>query len=108
LLRELVSEVRLMRQELARQRRPSHLTRRDRVALAGILPVVAGAVGSEWRTARELVDDPAAALRVALAGLSARSLGRLFQRAEGEPIDGLVVENGGSEVHATLWRVMST
>jgi hypothetical protein len=106
LLRDILSELQLIRHDLARQRRPSHLTRRDRQQLARLLPAVAGVIGSEWVTARELVDHPAAGLRLVCDGLNARALGRLFQRAEGAIIDGLVIEHGGHELGAGLWRVM--
>jgi hypothetical protein len=106
LLREVIRELRLLRQEVARHRRPSHLTRRDRAHLAAILPVIAGVKGSAWVLTRELVESPHAGLRVVLADLSARSLGRLLRRGEGEVIDGLTIESGGTEIGAVLWRIL--
>jgi hypothetical protein len=98
LLRELVAEVRALRRAIERQTPARSLTRGDRVHLAAILPAVAGVQGSELFTARELLEDDAPALRLVLAGLSAKQKGRAF--------DGYTVQRDGSEAGASLWRVL--
>jgi hypothetical protein len=106
LLRELVAEVRALRRAIERQTPARSLTRGDRVHLAAILPAVAGVQGSELFTARELLEDDAPALRLVLAGLSAKQIGRLLHRAEGRAFDGYTVQRDGSEAGASLWRVL--
>lgn len=108
LKRAILAELRAIRLVLARQARPTSLTRADRDRLAAILPATAGLKGSELFTARELLEDDAPALRLVLAGLSAKQIGRLLQRAEGRPIDGYTVQHDGSEAGANLWRVLGT
>jgi hypothetical protein len=97
----------LLRLEAAQTRRSSTstLTRRDRRLLIVLLPPVAG-LGSEWHTARELLEEPA--VQAVAGDLTARELGRVLRRATGVPIDGLVVEAGDTEMHRMLWRVLAT
>jgi len=57
---------------------------------------VAGCRGSELFTSRELFEQNEPALRIVLAGLNARSLGRLLRRAEDESVEGYVVRREGS------------
>jgi hypothetical protein len=108
LLRELVAEVRGLRADLTRDRRPSRLTRHDRDRLVAILPAAGGVFGSELFTAKELLEHDAAALRLVLRGLTARQLGRLLQRAEGAVLGGYTVQRDGVKVGAVLWRVLAT
>jgi hypothetical protein len=104
LLRELVTEVRALRADLAESRRraPS-LSRVDHARLARLLPAVAGALGSELFTVAELT---APAVQLVVDGLTPRQVGRLLRRAVGVSIDGLVVERVGHENHSTLWRIV--
>ena len=81
------------------------LSRRDREQLARILPAVAGCVGSEIFTSRDLIDHESAAVRLVVRGVTAKTLGRLLTRADGRPITGLVVERVGDEGHVALWRI---
>ena len=90
------------------QARPSTLSRDDHERLARVLPAVAGALGSELFTARELVEHAAAAVRIVVTGLTARQLGRLLKRAEGANGGGYTVQRQGSEVGSILWRVLAT
>jgi hypothetical protein len=106
-VRELVEEVRALR--LDRVHVHEELSRADRALLSRLLPAVAGAHGSDPVTARELVDaDAAAAVRVVTRGRNARQLGRLFQRAEGQVVDGFVVARAGVELGVVLWRVLAS
>ena len=107
LLREIVSELRAVRQCLA-QRRPSHLTRDDRRKLGMILPVIAATFGSELFTVREVFEHASAGLRIVLAESTRKQLGRLLQRAEGAIVDGFTVQRDGVEVGAVLWRILAT
>lgn len=107
-LRELVALNRAILAALEKQQRPSHLTREDRGRLAAILPALVGVKGTDWFTARELIQDRSPALRLVLDELNAVKLGRLLQRAEGAIVDGYGVERGGLEVGAILWRVFPT
>jgi hypothetical protein len=74
----------------------------DRDRLARLLPAIIGALGSQPFAVREL-QGPAVAL--AAAGLSPRSIGRLFLRADGLPVAGFVVLRVGDEGGCALWSV---
>src|SRR5262249_54196777 len=103
----ILAEVRALRRQI--QARPrSTLSRHDRAALTRLLPAIGGVFGSEVKTVREVVASGAPAIRVVLEalGLSPRSLGRLFTRADGIPIEGYLVRRDGEESHAGLWRVV--
>ena len=107
LLRELLD---VLRQILAavEQRRHSPLTRPDRTKLAEILPAIVGTLGSERFASRDLVaDDAAPTLRLVFRGVTVKSIGRLLARAEGIPINGLIVERCGIEINVTLWRIVA-
>jgi hypothetical protein len=101
-------ELRAIRQALEQPRRPSHLTRTDRDRLAKILTAIAGAIGSELFLVRELFEHESAGLRLVLADLNAKQLGRLLQRAEGAIVGGFTVQRDGSECGSVLWRVLAT
>jgi len=60
--------------------------------------------GSDEFLVRELFGDDAAALRLVLAGENATSVGRLVKRADGQAIDGYMVESRGSELHRARHR----
>lgn len=90
---------------LALLERGRSLSRSDRDALARILPAVAGALGSELFTVREVFERDAPGLRVVLRGRSSRAVGRLFARAAAQDVNGYVVERVSVERHAALWRV---
>lgn len=109
LLRELVVEVRGLRSDLGRDRKArfsATLSRADCAVLSRLLPAIGGALGSEPFLARDLFDHESAALRLVLSGLNAKRIGRLFQRGDGQAIDGYLVERAGDELHTTLWRVV--
>ena len=103
----VLDELRAIRVALERQPRPSHLTRGDRDRLAAILPAIAGSVGSDLFTAKELLEQHTPAVRLVLGHLTARQLGRLLQRAEGARVAGYTVQRDGTEVGAVLWRVLA-
>jgi hypothetical protein len=106
LLEVLIAEVRGLRSDLVRDRRPRRvLSRTDCAYLSKLLPVIAGAINEPFLT-RDLFVSDSAALQFVLQGWTAIRIGRLFQRAEGHTIDGYVVERDGTELHATLWRVL--
>jgi hypothetical protein len=50
-----------------------------------------------------MFDHDAAALRLVRRGLNAKRVGRLLRRAEGQAVDGYVVQREGFELHAVLW-----
>ena len=64
-------------------------------------------MGSELFTTRELLEQDAPAVRIALGGVTARQLGRLLRRAEGAIVAGYTVQRDGVEVGAVLWRVLA-
>jgi hypothetical protein len=107
LLRELIAEVRGLRADL-RQVRPalSSLTREDRERLAAILPAIAGALGSEPFTSRDVIEDEAPAVRVVRKGLTVKALSKLFVRGLDVPIDGLMIQKAGAEFGVVAWRVV--
>ena len=81
------------------------LSRVDRDRLRAILPAITGAFGSSTFLVREALASDAPGLRLVLADVAARSLGRLLRRATGVPVDGYVVERVTVEDGAVLWRV---
>jgi hypothetical protein len=105
LLETVIEELRGLRADIARRVRPDRLTRADRARLARILPAVGGVFGSELFAVRELLTNPAPALRVALDGENAKALGRLFYRAAGTTCDRYAIRAEGRELNVTLWRV---
>lgn len=102
IMRELVTIRRLVED----RRQPAPLSRADRDLLGRVLPAVGATFASEWFLVRELFASQTAAVRLVLAGLNARQVGRLLRRGEGQVIDGYVVQQGGSELNTHLWRVM--
>lgn len=112
LLREILAEVRGLRADFALQRQAPRsarlLSRDDRALLARLLPAIAGVLGSEQFTSRDLAATSAPGLRFVLRGLSVKSIGRLLSRSEGVPIDGWLVERCGVEINVALWRVVAT
>jgi hypothetical protein len=93
-----------------RSRRPAPLSREGLGILRRILPAVVGVRGSEGAerlTSRDLVEDEAPAIRLAVGQLTAKQIGKLFARAEGIPIDGLMVQRDGVDFHVTAWRIVA-
>jgi hypothetical protein len=110
LLGALVEEVRGLRADMAhnRQQRPSPtLGREDRTRLAAMLPAIAGAYGPEEFTSRDLAEDESPAVRLVVGGLSVKRLSKLFSRADGVPVAGLMVQRQGADL-PTVWRVFKT
>src|SRR5687767_5749045 len=107
-LADILAEVRGIREALEQRGGRSTLTRNDLEALRRLLPAIAGAIGSELFTARELIRHAAPGLQAVCAGMSAKSLGRLLKRAHGIPVDGYVVRAEGLELGAVLWRILQT
>lgn len=97
----------LLRIEALEERQMSRALRpADRAHLLRLLPAWAGVIGSAAVTAREVLNKPDAALRVALDGISSpKVLGKLARRALGVPIAGYVLECGGKEAGTSLWTV---
>lgn len=109
LLRELVAEVKGLRQDLAQHVRNDHTpSRADHQRLARLLPAIAGVHGSDRFAARDLFDDTSPALRLVTRGLTPRETGKLLRRSLGHVIDGYLVEKAGEELGIVLWRVMGT
>jgi hypothetical protein len=107
-VRELVTLNCAILATLERQQRPSSIpTRADRAVLEKILPAIAGAYGSDNFSSRDLVEDASPAVRLVVRGLSAKRVGKLFSRADGIPINGLMVQRQGEEFHVTAWRVVA-
>jgi hypothetical protein len=94
---------------LARGRRPADasLSRADRARLDRMLPAIAGAHGSKKKSARDLAEDDAPAVRLVVRGLSTKAISKLFGRAEGIPINGLMVRCAGTEFRVALWQVVA-
>jgi hypothetical protein len=105
LLRELIAEVRGLRADLTRDRRPA-LSREDRARLARLLPVIGATLGPDLFLTAELFERDSAALRLVLAGLTVKQLGRLLRRAVDTPIDGYLVVREAVEAGAVVWRVV--
>jgi hypothetical protein len=106
LLRAMLAELQAIRVAVVQPpRRPFTLTRADRQQLARMLPAIAGAVGSEWFASRDLLAHDSAAVQLVVRGCTAKQLGRLLRRAEGQPIAGLLVERAGVELGVLLWKI---
>ena len=105
MLRALVAEVRGLRADLARDRRPSHLTHE------ALLPVLARAVKDNAFSAREVMQHAALVdgdLRAALHAAdlrSARQLGKWFRTIEGQTLTGLRLDRLGADNQGVIWRV---
>ena len=103
----LAAEVQRLSGVIERLQRPAAaLSRADRGLLADLLPAIAGALGSQLFTTRELFEGGQPALAVVTASLNTRQVGRLLKRAEGQPIAGYMVQRDGEELHMVLWRVV--
>jgi hypothetical protein len=101
LLRELITEIRGLRQAYERQSRRPSITREDLQRLASLLPAIETAFTDHPFTAKEVHE----ALQGLTRTLSVKSLGRLLLRGEGLAIDGYVIERLGTECNRTLWRL---
>jgi hypothetical protein len=83
------------------------LTRADRTLLARLLPALGGVYGPGTFSSRDLVEDAAPAVMPVIRGLSVKSIGKLLSRADGIPIDGLLVRRQGVEGRAMAWQVVA-
>lgn len=108
-LNELLDGQRQILERLEHQQRttPPPLCRADLARLTRLLPAIAGALGSEDFTSRDLVEHAAPGLQLVLRGLSAKQVGRLLARAAGVEVGGWVVERRGLEINVGLWRVVA-
>jgi hypothetical protein len=107
-LSEILSELRAIRVALERpQRSASVLTRADRAMLAKMLPAIGGVFGSETFSSRDLAEDTRPAVRLVVRGLSVKQIGKLFSRADGIPIEGLMVRRQGVEFQVTVWQIVA-
>jgi hypothetical protein len=84
----------------------TRLSRPDRERLAVLLPAIAGRFGSAPFLASDVTSSTDAGLQVGCRGISTKSLGRLFSRADAWPVDGYLVESVADEAGAWLWRVL--
>lgn len=93
------------------------LRRRDRDALARILPVLAGVFGGEpfatWEALDVAQNDKGSAgenLRLVLGKRSANELGRLLQRGSGHSVADIEIMRDGRAFDGVRWRchVMSS
>jgi hypothetical protein len=112
LLADLLVEIRGLRADLNTHvkvgkayRSGTLLSRSDLALLGRLLPVIGATVGSEPFLVRDLFEHPSAALRLVFRKLNTRQVGRLLRRAEGQAVDGYLVEQTGDELGAKLWRV---
>ncbi len=83
------------------------LSRSDRERLAKILPVLGAVFGDQLFTSREVTDSRAPGLRLVCKGVSVKQLGKLFRRAEGQPIGRLTVVRVSIEAGAIVWKVLA-
>jgi hypothetical protein len=83
----------------------STLRREDREALGRILPVLGATFGGDLFLASECITHHAPGLRLVLAGMNARRLGRLLRGGAGVAVDGYMVSASGTEAGAVIWCV---
>ena len=84
----------------------TRLSRPDRERLTMLLPAIAGRFGSAPFLASDVTSSTDAGLQVGCRGISTKSLGRLFSRADAWPVDGYLIESVADEAGAWLWRVL--
>ncbi len=101
----MLAELVAIRRLLEGTRRPS-LRRADRERLERILPVAAGALGSEPFAVRDLFEQNSPALTLVLAGWSIKATAQLLSRGADQDIEGYVVQRSHRELNAQLWRVV--
>ena len=113
LLAELTAEVRALRSEVAALRVP-RLAPADCATLARLLPAIREAVGPRVFSIGDLAEHArlptpeALALRDALGPLDAgatRRLGKLFARALGVHVEGLLVQHVGEDRDGATWMI---
>lgn len=106
-LRALRSEVAALGVQISRLAPPSKLDRRDLKRLEVLMPALVSAFGDQLFLSAEALRIPAVAdvARQLSAKAPAKSLGKLFRRAQGEIIDGRFLTCVGVERGAALWRV---
>ena len=108
-LLEILTEIRGLRADLIRDRRPRReLSRADRDRLSHLLPAIAATKGSEEFVVSELAGHAPLRLVVDRLQLTTVQVGQLFDRATGVPVAGYVVERRQFELHRRLWRVVKT
>lgn len=109
----LCAEIRALRTELAEVRRPTRgnrLSEDDRKVMASLLPHLTVALNvpitvADLRT-HFIFEDVRTEIDEAVGALSPRSIGKLFGRAAGHPIGGLVVSRASKREGAgNLWCV---
>jgi hypothetical protein len=117
LLRELVDQVRGLRQDLRdRDRRPLPLSRQDRARdrdlpchpnAARFLAAVAASARGHVFSAAELVahGQTDADLCEALNGRTSRQVGKQLRALADHPVEGLVVRRIGRDGDGTIWAV---
>jgi hypothetical protein len=90
-----------------RQRR-ARLKKGDPGYLARLLPAIHGAWGSDPFLSRHLAKPDDAGLGLVLQGRTAKTIGRLLGRAEGNPIGDYVLEACGKDPieRVRRWRVV--
>lgn len=112
----ILAELRALRSEVACLRVP-RLAAVDFATLARLLPAIRGAVGGRVFAIAELVEHAtlptpeARTLRAALGPLDAgatRRLGKLFARALGVHVAGLLVQCVGSDRDGATWMIGET
>jgi len=110
------AELRALRSEVACLRVP-RLSATDFATLARVLPAIRGAVGgrvfaiAELAAHAQLLTPEARALRAALGPLDAgatRRLGKLFARALGVHVAGLLVQHVGDDRDGVAWMIGET
>ncbi|MBI3041561.1 MAG: hypothetical protein HYY78_01890 [Betaproteobacteria bacterium] len=85
------------------------LRHEDRAAMAKILPVLSANFSGSFGT-WELIDAAmqpdalGANLRLVLGGRGARVLGKLFQRAQDQDVDGFRLRRAGQDGNGALWE----
>jgi hypothetical protein len=99
----LAREVAELRRRMDVYEQRAGLSAADVERLTKILPAISGLIGSNEFMVRDVMT--ARSIAMVFEGLSARSLGRLFRRAERRPIDGLIVEQYAEEAGQVLWTV---
>lgn len=105
LLREVLMELSELRELVAGRR----LSSSERTLLASALPIVHRVTREAPFAAGDLIDyarastPDALALRAALAGRSARQVGKLLARARGGTIGGYRIRREGDECGSVLW-----
>ena len=70
------------------------------------LPAIGGDYGSDQFSSRDLAEDTRPVVRLVVRGWSVKQISKLFARADGIPVNALMVQKQGVEFQVTVWQIV--